>query len=233
MRVVAFGAAMAAVLGVASVAAESLDDPDAPVVTARYTVAPEIAQDSIAQDAAPAGTPAPVRIAIDYSTPIPAHRLAMAPREAAANVDAADGKLTGLATNVSLRKETVAQLIQVSTPLSQIAQDRNLRRGFGEMQTAAAKARLFLFAGDQGGVWTYNFTHDGGGVKAAGWTTERADQLGERRIGVAWQRGRARVAVTGMERKFCQFGAEMKDRVVALTLSFSPGWSSKSDHQSS
>ena len=233
MRAVAFGAAIAAVLGVASVAAESLDDPDAPMVTARYTVAPEIAQDSIPQDAAPNGAPAPVHTPIDDSASVPAHRLAMAPREAAANLDAADSRLTGLATNVRLRKETVAQLIQVSAPLSQIAQDRNLRRGFGEMQAAAAKARLFLFAGDQGGVWTYNFTHDSGGVKAAGWTTERADQLGERRIGLAWQRGRARVAVTGMERKFCQFGAEMKDRVVALTLSFSPGWSSKSDHQSS
>jgi len=70
-------------------------------------------------------------------------------------------------------------------------------------------------------------------VRAAGWTTERADQMGDRRIGFAWQKGRARIAVTGMERKFCQFGSELKDRVVAMSVSFSPGWSSRRDRQPS
>ena len=101
------------------------------------------------------------------------------------------------------------------------------------MQALGEKARVFLFAGDQGGVWTYNFTRGQGGVKVAGWTSERADGVGGQRVGLAWQRGRTRVTLSGMERKFCQFGAEMKDRVVAMTVSFSPGWSTKRDRQPS
>jgi len=228
MRAVAYGAALAAALGVASVAAAGLDDPDAPVVTARYTAAPEISRIASAADA-----PLPVATSVIYSAPASRHRIELAANDVTASAGDAASPLTGLATRASQHHDATAQIIQVGAPLSQIAQDRNLRRGFGEMRAAAEKARVFLFAGDRGGVWTYNFTHDSGGVKAAGWTTERADLLGERRIGFAWQKGRARVAVVGMERKFCQFGAEMKDRVVALTLSFSPGWSSKNGHQAS
>ena len=40
MRAVAFGVGIAAALGMVSVAVAAMDDPDAPVATARYTVAP-------------------------------------------------------------------------------------------------------------------------------------------------------------------------------------------------
>jgi len=241
MRVVAFGVGVAAALGVVSVAAAALDDPGAPVATARYVVAMNTPADAIEPSAAPeaVSTPAPISdipaptIAVAPRPPAAPRRFDIAVDDARANVDAVAGKLTGLATNVRLRQEAVAEIARFTTPMGRMVQDRNLRRGFGEMQAVGERARLFLFAGDQGGVWTFNFTHDPGGVKAAGWTTERADQMGERRIGFAWQKGRARIAVTGMERKFCQFGSELKDRVVAMSFSFSPGWSSRRDRQPS
>ena len=74
--------------------------------------------------------------------------------------------------------------------MERLLSDENLRRGFGEMQALGEKARMFLFAGDRGGVWTYNFTHDQGGVRAAGWTSERADEPGR-------AAGRDRLATRG------------------------------------
>ena len=246
MRAVAFGAGVAAALGVVSVAAAGLENPDAPVTTARYVVAMDT--QAITPDAPLPPTPDPTpsveaapgasqRSSLAFPVQPPAaaapKRFDFAVDDARSGVDAVAGRLTGLATNVRLRQEAVTEIARFTTPVGRMVQDRNLRRGFGEMQAVGEKARLFLFAGDQGGVWTFNFTHDPGGVKAAGWTTERADQMGDRRIGFAWQKGRARIAVTGMERKFCQFGSELKDRVVAMSFSFSPGWSSHRDRQPS
>jgi len=242
MRAVAFGVGVAAALGVASVGAASLDNPDAPVATARYAAAPD-ASTASGSPAAASPTPpqiddlapsAPALIAVAMpSAPRSSKRFELAADDARSNVDTAAGRLTGLGADVRLRQEAVTEIARFSAPASRIIQDRNVRRGFGEMQAVGEKARMFLFAGDQGGEWTYNFTHDTGGVKAAGWTTERADQAGERRVGFAWQKGRARIALTGMERKFCQFGSELKDRVVAMSVSFSPGWSTHRDRQSS
>jgi len=242
MRVVAFGVGLATALGVVSVAAAVLDDPDAPVATARYIGAPgagpraaEGSDPSLDVPRAPAlsARTAPPRVDIAAPGSGSAGRFNLAIEEARSRVDAVAGKLAGLATKAPPGAEAVTDLNRFSAPVSRMVQDRNLRRGFGEMRAVGEKARLFLFAGDQSGVWTYNFTRDGGGVKAAGWTAERGDLAGEQRFGVAWQKGRARIALTGMERKFCQFGAEVKDRVVAMSVSFSPGWSTRRDHQSS
>ena len=222
MRSVAFGIGMAAALGVASVTAATLDDPDAPVATARYAgpspVDPAPMVEAEAPKPASPDRPGAFNIALD---------------EARGGIDSAADKLSGLATKVNFRHGTPVELTRFAAPLSRIAQDQNIRRGFGEMQAVGQKARVFLFAGDQGGVVTYNFTHETTGVKAAGWTTERSDQAGERRVGFAWESGRTRVALTGMERKFCQFGSELKDRMVAMTLSIHPGWSERRDHQQS
>jgi len=237
MRAVAFGAGVAAALGVVSVAAAGLDETDAPIATARFVVATDtgLASPDAAPQAAPPATaqPSMVPISLPVHPPVAAKRFDFAVDDARNNVDAVAGRLTGLATNVRLRQEAVTEIARFTTPVGRLVQDRNLRRGFGEMQAVGAKARLFLFAGDQGGVWTFNFTHDPGGVKAAGWASERADDVGDRRIGLAWQKGRARIALTGMERKFCQFGSELKDRMVAMSFSFSPGWSSHRDRQPS
>ena len=243
MRAVAFGVGVAAALGVVSVAAAALDEPDAPVTTARYVVAmdsPPVAPTPVAAVSAPSPDAAPEMAQPSGASPTlvaqpatSARRFDFAVDDARNNVDAVAGSLAGLATNVRLRQEAAAEVARFTAPVGRIVQDHNLRRGFGEMQAVSEKARLFLFAGDQGGLWTFNFTHEAGGVKAAGWTSERADEVGERRIGLAWQKGRARIAVTGMERKFCQFGSELKDRVVAMSVSFSPGWASHHDHQSS
>ncbi len=242
MRVVAFGVGVAAALGVVSVAAAALDDPGAPVATARYVGAMDArsaaAPDSAAvAEAVPAmaqlSNASPTTLAISPQAAIAPKHFDIAVDDARSNLDAVAGKLTGLATNVRLRQEAATEVARFTTPVGRIVQDRNLRRGFGEMQAVGQRARLFLFAGDQGGVWTFNFTHDPSGVKAAGWASERADQVGDRRIGLAWQKGAARIALTGMERKFCQFGSELKDRVVAMSISFSPGWSGHRDRQPS
>jgi hypothetical protein len=226
MRAVAFGAGIIAALGMVSVAVAAMDDPDSPVATARYTVAPDVAtQAAVTTDAPEVSPPASTE---------PARRFNMATEDARSHVDATNGQLTGLDTYpAAARRGTALRPTRISGSMERILQDANLRRGFGEMRAIGEQARLFLFAGDQGGVWTYSFTHDRGGVKASGWATERADGVGEQRLGVAWQSGRTRLSLSGVERKFCQFGAEMKDRVVALTLSFSPGWSSKRDRQPS
>ena len=239
MRAVAFGIGLAAGLGVVSVAAASLEDPDAPVVTARYVVSPiapagaSPAAVSATTDPAVAATLATDTLAA--ATPEPAirehGRFDLALDDARSNVDAVAGKLTGLAADPRLHREAIIELARFSAPLSRSAQVQNLRRGLGEMQAVGQKARVFLFAGDQGGVLTYNFTRDATGVRAAGWTTERADQVGERRFGFAWESGRARIALTGMERKFNHLGVELKDRVVAMSLSFYPGWSERHDHR--
>jgi len=228
MRVVAFGAGAAAALGIVSVAMAAMDDPDAPVATARYVVAPAAPPSLVQAEAtSPAYTP-PVQ---PVAPPEPARRFNMAVEETRSNVDASNGQLTGLATKIGGRRQADVDVFRFAGPMEDILRDQNLRQGFGEMQMVTDKARVFLFAGDRGGVWTYNFTHEQGGVKASGWTSERADENGEQRVGVAWQRGRTRVSLAGIERKFCQFGAEMKDRVVAMTLSFSPGWSTKRNRE--
>jgi hypothetical protein len=232
MRAVAFGIGLAGGIGVISVAAANLDDPASPMVTARY-IAPPIA---------PVATSPldPAEDAGEVSPPGPAAPLAGMPHkhfelaldDARTQVDAVAGRLTGLAADPRLHQEAVSEIARLSAPVARMVQFETLRRSLGEMREVGDKARLVLFAGDQGGVWAYSFTHDTTGVRAAGWSTERADQTGERRIGFAWQKGRARIALTGMERKFCQFGAELKDRVVAMSISFSPGWASRNDHAS-
>jgi len=226
MRAVAFGVGIAAALGMVSVAVAAMDDPDAPVATARYTVAPpETAPPPAAADAPQVSPP-------EFYAP--ARRFNIDTEDARTQVDAANGQLTGLDTYpAAMRRGAAPQMTRLSGSMERLVRDENLRRGFGELQAIGERARLFLFAGDRGGVWTYSFTHDQGGVKASGWAAERPDGVGEQRVGVAWQRGRTRLSLSGMERKFCQFGAEMKDRVVALTLSFSPGWSTKRDRQQS
>ena len=241
MRAVAFGIGLAAGLGVVSVAAASLEDPDAPVATARYIAAPiappAVSVTASTTDPAIAAAQATNSVSAppDANPPIiPEHRrFDLALDDARSHVDAVAGKLTGLAVDPRLHREAMAELARFSSPLSRLAQDQNLRRGFGEMQAVGQKARLFLFAGDQGGVVTYNFTHESTGVKAAGWTTERADQTGDRRIGFAWESGRTRIALTGMERKFNQFGMELRDRVVAMSLSIHPGWSGRRENRQS
>jgi hypothetical protein len=224
MRAVAFGVGMAATLGMVSVAVAAMDDPDAAVATARYTVGSEATPEQ-AQAAPQTYTP--------ESLQPPPGRFDMAAEDARSNLDASNGQLTGLATRVRLNRGDAMDVTRFSGPMTSVFLDQNLRRGFSEMRAIGEKARFFLFAGDRNNVWTYNFTHDQSGMKASGWTNERADEAGEQRVGVAWQKGRTRVSLTGIERKFCQFGGGVKDRVVALTLSFSPGWSSKHDRQPS
>ena len=233
MRAVAFGAGVAAALGMVSVAMAAMDDPDAPVATARYVAGPDDAPPVVQASAQAQAAPQTYTLEAPQPPPARPRRFDMAVEDARSNVDASNGQLTGLATKVRLSREAAIDVSRFSSPMAAVLRDQNLRRGFSEMQAIGEKARFFLFAGDRNGVWTYNFTHDQGGVKASGWTSERADEAGEQRLGLAWQKGPTRVSLTGMERKFCQMGAAMKDRVVALTLSFSPGWSSKRDRRPS
>lgn len=230
MRAVAFGAGLVAALGMVSVAVAAMDDPDAPMATARYAAAAD-STPALAPATPPPNSSAPT--GPDPSANRAPRRFDMGVEDARANIEASNGQLTGLATNPGARPEVAARMTRYTGAVGRILQDQNLRRGFGALQALGDKARLFLFAGDQGGVWTYSFTRDQGGVKASGWATERADGTGGQRAGLAWQRGRTRLSLTGMERKFCQYGAEMKDRVLAMTLSFSPGWSTRRDRQRS
>jgi len=227
MRAVAFSVGVAAALGMVSVAVAAMDDQDVPVATARYTVAP--AAEPVAMQA----QAAPQTYTSESLQSTEPRRLDMAVEEARSNVDASNGQLTGLATRVRPGRWDAVDGARFSGPMAGFFQDQTLRRGYSQMRAIGEKARLFLFAGDRNNVWTYNFTHDQSGMKASGWTTEHADEAGEQRMGVAWQRGRTRVSLAGIERKFCQFGGEVKDRVVALTLSFSPGWSTKRDREPS
>jgi hypothetical protein len=230
MRAVAFGVGIVAALGMVSVAVAAMDDPDAPVATARYATAPRATQADAAQAEA---APATYVSQADPPLSLPARRFNTAVEDYRSHVDSTNGQLTGLATDVRVDRQAALEQAAFAAPLRRVALDQNLRRGFGEMRAIADKARFFLFAGDRGGVWTYSFTHDQGGVRASGWAAERADGDGEQRVGLAWQKGRTRVSLAGIERKFCQLGAEMKDRVVAMTVSYSPGWSTKRERQPS
>jgi len=231
MRAVAFGVGVAAALvtvsvWAASVWAASLDGADAPVATARYVDPPP----SVSATAA-ASTLAPVPNVVEPDASRPIQSLQSALAEARQDIDAIGDRLSGLMTGVQYRRETAYEVARYSAPTDQAGGILGLRQRLARARTPGQKPRVFLFAGDQGGVVTYSFTRDNGQAGVAGWATERADQGGERRVGIAWQRGRTRFALTGLERKFCQFGAEMKDRVVALSVSFSPGSSDRRDRQ--
>ena len=227
MRAVTCSVGAVVALGVASIAAACFGDPDEPIATARFVAAPAAPNLREVAEAAP-----PVPPEEPVQTPS-APRYTVAVVDSHSEADTGAARIAGLTAYVPARRGAAVALAAPTGPPSRFIMDRNLLRGFGEMQALGEKARLFLFAGDRNNVWTYNFTHDQSGFKAAGWTNERADGIGERRMGQAWQGGRTRVALTAMERKFSAFGAEMKDRVLAMTISFSPGWSSKRDHEHS
>jgi hypothetical protein len=232
MRAVAFGVGVAAALGVASVGAASLSSPDDPVATARYVgSSPSITATAPPDAAAP--VPVPVAETVDPDATKPSLSLQSALAQARQDIDAVGDQLSGLMTSVGHHRQAGFEVARYTTPAGQANGIQGWRQRLGAARTPGQTPRLFVFAGDQGGVLTYSFTRGNGQVGAAGWATERADQPGERRVGVAWQRGQTRFALTGLERKFCRFGTEMKDRVLALSVSFSPGWSTKRDRQRS
>jgi len=233
MRAVAFGVGATTALvtvsvWAASVWAASLDSPDAPLATARY-VASSPSVSATSQPDFPA--PVPVADRVEPSAPDPVQALQASLVVARQDIDAVGDKLSGLITSIGYQRGTPFPIARHSPPAGQTDVVSSLRQKLGAARAPGQQPRVFLFAGDQGGVMTYSFTRDNGHVGAAGWATERADQDGERRVGIAWQRGRTRFALTGLERKFCQFGAEMKDRVLALSVSFSPGSSTRRDRQ--
>jgi hypothetical protein len=228
MRAVAFGVGVTAALvtvsvWAASVWAASLDSPDAPLATARY-VGPPPSVSATAQ----AGSPTPVAVAdaVESGGPDPVQAVQAALTAARQDIDVIGDRLSGLVTGARYRHEAAFEVARYSAPATPADGPSGWRQRLGAARAPGRQPRVFVFAGDQGGVMTYSFTRTNGQVGAAGWATERADQAGERRVGIAWQRGRTRFALTGLERKFCQFGAEMKDRVLALSVSFSPGSSS-------
>jgi hypothetical protein len=161
--------------------AASLDSPDAPVATARY-VGPSPSVSTTAPPNAPALAPD----VVEPDSPRSVNSLQSALAAARQDVGAVADQLSGLVTNIRYRREPASEVARFSASAGQGGGAPGLRQRLGEMPGADQKSRVFLFAGDQGGMVTYSFTGDHGQVGAAGWSTERADLAGERRVGFAW-----------------------------------------------
>ena len=204
MRAVAFGVGVAAALVTVSVWAASVWAASLDGADAPVATARYVDPPPSVSATAAASTLAPVPNVVEPDASRPIQSLQSALAEARQDIDAIGDRLSGLMTGVQYRRETAYEVARYSAPTDQAGGILGLRQRLARARTPGQKPRVFLFAGDQGG---------------------------ERRVGIAWQRGRTRFALTGLERKFCQFGAEMKDRVVALSVSFSPGSSDRRDRQ--
>ena len=105
MRAVAFGVGVVAALAMVSAAVAAMDDPDAPLATARYTASPDAAPPAAQADAPPTAD-APERN--PPAPPEPAKRYDMAVEDARTRVDASNGQLTGLETNPAYARRWAA-----------------------------------------------------------------------------------------------------------------------------
>ena len=116
-----------------------------------------------------------------------------------------------------------AHLLPLVAAARSLTLANNLRQRLESLKYAGKSARMFVFAGDGAQVLAYNFTRSEDGVKIAGWSMENTVRLGEQQVGMAWQSGRIRVAVAGVQRKFERFGVSLKDKVAAISITLNTG----------
>jgi hypothetical protein len=111
--------------------------------------------------------------------------------------------------------------VQLRVPL-----DGLLKLVGGVAQNVNDRARVYVFAGRGNRVMGFNMTRDSNGfagVGGAGWSMEPADKVSDAQVGVAWKRGNIGLAVIDMQRKFAQFGTQVKDNMVGFRFTFTPG----------
>jgi hypothetical protein len=186
--------------------------------TASISAAPVIA--SAETTAIPAPAKAPFLTAAATPTPAaeaPGERLSA---QARALTEAAQS--SGYTAAMGLRRQ-VASFARAQAPLRRKLAQQDLAHRLGQAGDFGDRARLYIFAGGGTGVVGYNITREQGEVSAGGWSYEKTIATGSAQIGMAWRRGGLGVALIGAERKVAQFGASVRDNVVAFRFSWVPG----------
>ena len=116
----------------------------------------------------------------------------------------------------------VASFVHAQAPLRRKLAQQDLARRLGQAGDLSDRARLYIFAGGATGVVGYNITNEQGDISASGWSYERTAAMGSSQVGMSWRHGGLGVALIGAQRKFSQFGASVRDSVVAFRLSWVP-----------
>jgi len=217
----------------AAVCRASQADPDAPIATSAFSTVPMATLEARADAASGADQSriALARISLaQASSTLPAKpsepralRALQAPSEMAlaGNGPAIAVTSAALAMNRAWTERTGAHAMPVLMTAQNLALSSTLRQKLEDMRYVGHRARVFVFAGDGARVLAYNFTHGEDGMKIAGWSMERTIRLGEQQVGMAWQSGRFQVAVAAIQSKVAQMGVSVKDRVAAISLTFS------------
>ena len=117
----------------------------------------------------------------------------------------------------------VAGFVHAQAPLRRRLAQQTLARRLGQAGDLTDKARLYIFAGGATGVVGYNITREQGDISASGWSYERTAPMGSSQVGMSWRHGGLGVALIGAQRKFSQWGASVRDNVVAFRFSWVPG----------
>lgn len=203
-------------------------DADAPLVTAGRDIripsavapasAPMIA--SAETTAVPAPAKAPFLTAAAAPAPAAESTGERLSAQARALTDAAQS--SGYTAAMGLRRQ-VASFAGAQAPLRRKLAQQDLAHRLGQAGEFGDKARLFIFAGGGTGVVGYNITREQGEVSAGGWSYEKTAAMGSSQIGMEWRRGGLGLALVGAERKIAQFGASVRDNVVAFRFSWHPG----------
>ena len=117
----------------------------------------------------------------------------------------------------------IASFARAQAPLRRKLAQQDLARRLGQAGDLTDRARLYIFAGGATGVVGYNITAEQGDISASGWSYERTAAMGSSQVGMSWRRGGLGMALIGAQRKFSQFGASVRDNLVAFRLSWVPG----------
>jgi hypothetical protein len=210
----------------AAVCRASQADPDAPIATAR--IAPEEPPPAAGQVQAAAPVTVIQLAAANAGTVEPAapariRRPIEVPPVLAAVGAPIDAPSPALTLHQTWAERTTTRLQPAVLSPRNLALSSALRQRLEAARYVGHRARMFLFVGGGQDVFAYNFTRAEGDIRIAGWSMERTVQMGEQQIGLAWQSGRMRVAVAGIQRKVSQLGVSLKDNVAAISLTFNTG----------
>jgi len=224
----------------ASVCRAATADPDTPIATMPY--APEASSSlasaqTLARSEAPSASVILLARADAASTAAPGAARARRPVELPPVLAQAGAPIDAPSPAQTLRQtwaeRTPARLPPTGLTTQALALSGALRQRIEAARYVGHRARMFLFVGGGQQVMAYNFTRAQSDIQIAGWSMERTVQLGEQQIGMAWENGRLRLAVAGVQRKVSQLGVSLKDNVAAISLTLNTGnfGESRSDRQ--
>ena len=198
---------------------------DAPVITAGRDIrtpgdGPATTIASAETTAIPAPAKAPFLTAAATPAPVAENTGDRLSTQARALTDAA--QQSGYSAAMGFRRQMVS-FARAQAPLRRKLAQQDLARRLGQAGDLGDRARLYIFAGGGTGVVGYNITGEQGEVSASGWSFEKTASTASSQIGMSWRRGGLGLALIGAERKISQFGASVRDSVVALRFSWKPG----------